>query len=59
MIFKINDFIIDFHAYKSRKLCILYLIIANILKIIYNKDHNDFTQCYEKILTFYYIRNLI
>ena len=59
LIFKINDFIIDFHAYESRKLCISYSIVANILKIIYNKNHEDFARCYEKISTFYYIRSLI
>ena len=59
LIFRMNDFIIKSHAYESRKLCILHSIIANIMKMIYNENYNDFARCYEKISTFYYIRNLI
>ena len=59
LIFKFDDFIIELHAYESRKLCISHLMIANILKIIHNENHDDFARCYEKISTSYYIRNLI
>ena len=59
LIFKINNFIIDFHAYESRRLCILHSIISNILKIIHDENHDDFARCYKKISIFYYIRNLI
>ena len=59
LIFKTNDFIIDFHAYESRKLCISHSMIKNILKMIHNENHDDFARCYEKISTFYYIKDLI
>ena len=59
LIFKIDDFIIDFHVYESRRLCISHSIVANILKMIHDENHDDFARYYKKISIFYYIRSLI
>ena len=57
-----NDFIFRFddHVYKSHRLCILWSVIKNILKTAHDNDtHFEFARCYEKIVSFYYIRGLI
>ena len=59
LIFRTNDFIIEFHAYESRRLCISHSMIKDILKMIHDESHDDFARYYEKISTFYYIRKLI
>ena len=57
-IYRSNDFIIEFHVYELKRLCIFHSIIENILKMIHDEDHLNFIKCYEKIIAFYYIRNL-
>lgn len=53
-----TKFIVDSHVYEIQRLCIFYLIVTNILKMIYDEDHDDFARCYEKIFVSYYIREL-
>ena len=57
LIYLSNDFIIEFHVYESRRLCISHSIIENILKMIHDENHLNFVRCYEKIIVFYYIRD--
>ena len=58
-IFRSNEFIIDDHAYESRRLCIFYSIIQNILVVAHDDNHSEFVRCYEKISFSYYIRDFI
>ena len=58
-IFRFDDFIIDSHVYESHRLCISHSAIQNILIVVHDDSHSDFARCYEKIATFYYIRDLI
>ena len=58
LIFRSDDFTIDNHAYESYRLCISQSIIQNILVVAHDNNHFDFARCYEKISTFYYIRDL-
>ena len=57
-IFQSNNFIFDDHVFEFRRLCISIAIISNILTTIQDKNHVEFARCYEKIVSFYYIRNL-
>ena len=55
LIFRFDD-----HVYESHRLCISWSVIKNILKIVHDNDtHSEFARCYEKIVSFYYIRDLI
>ena len=58
LIFRMNDFIIEPHAYESRRLYISHSMIENILKMIHDENHDGFARCYKKISTFYYIWEL-
>ena len=59
LIFRTDGFITDSYAYEPRKLCISHSVVANILKMIHDEDHEGFARYYEKISTSYYIRSLI
>ena len=58
LIFRSDDFTTDDHAYESRQLCISYLMIKDILDIAHNDEHSRFARCFDKISTFWYIRDL-
>ena len=49
----------DNHVYEFHRLCIFHSIIQNILIVVHDDSHSNFARCYEKIATFYYIRDLI
>ena len=57
-IFRSNEITFDDHAFESRRLCIFATIISNILTTTYDENHVEFARCYEKIASFYYIRDL-
>ena len=62
LLYQENDLIFRFdnHVYKSHRLCISWSVIKNILKTAHDNDtHFEFARCYEKIVFFYYIRDLI
>ena len=58
LIFRSNDITFDDHAFESRRLCISTTIISNILTTTHDESHVEFARCYEKIASFYYIRDL-
>ena len=58
LIFRSNDITFDDHAFESRRLCIFATIISNILTTTHDESHVEFARCYEKIASFYYIRDL-
>ena len=58
LIYRSDDFIIESHAYELKRLCIFHSIIEDILKMIHDENHLSFVRCYEKIIAFYYIRDL-
>ena len=58
LIFRSDDITSDDHAFESRRLCIFATIISNILTTTHDESHVEFARCYEKIASFYYIRNL-
>ena len=58
LIFRSNEFTSKNHAYESRRLCVLWLAIQNILKTAHDDSHLEFARCYEKIFSSYYIRGL-
>ena len=56
LIFRFDDVITSDHVYESRRLCISYLIIQNILHQTHDNDYVEYVKCYERILFSYYIR---
>ena len=59
LIFRFNKIIIDDYVYESRRFCILYSIIQNILILIHDDDYNKYVKYFELIFVFYYIRDLL
>ena len=57
-IFRSNEIIFDDHAFEFRRLCISATVISDILTTIHDESHAEFARCYEKITSFYYIRDL-
>ena len=47
------------NIHKSHWLCISWLIVKNILETAYDDTHFNFVRCYDKMISFYYIRDLI
>ena len=59
LIFRDDDLVdTDFNSYETRRLCISYLAINDILKMIHDEDHSDFAKNYDKISASWYIRDL-
>ena len=58
LIFRFDNYTIDNHVYEFHRFCISQSIIQNILVVAYDNNHSNFARCYNKIATFYYIRDL-
>ena len=56
-----NDLIFrknEFSFYNTIRFCISHFVIKNVLKLIHNEKHVDYSCCYNKISFSYYIREL-
>ena len=58
LIFRFDDYTTDSHAYEFYRFCIFQSIIQNIFVVVHDDSHSNFARCYDKIIAFYYIRNL-
>ena len=48
LIFRFNDFTIENHVYDFRRFCIFYVIIQNIIQLIYNEiEYIDYVKYFE------------
>ena len=60
LIFRFDDCTINEHAFESRRLCISQLLIVEIFDIIHEivNKHSKLDKCYERISSFYFIKEL-
>ena len=59
-IFRFDDYITDEHAFEFRRFCVFQSLITKIFDTVHesNNDHSNFDKCYERIFSFYFIREL-
>ena len=59
LIFRFDNFTIENHAYNSRRFCIFYIVIQNIIQLIYDEiEYINYVKCFEQIASSWYIREL-
>ena len=57
LIFRFNDFIIENHVYDSRRFCISYVVVQNIIQLTHNEiEYVDYVKYFEQIVSSRYIR---